>query len=169
MRDKAGSGQGRVIFLRYRIDLTWPRLAGRGLWIIIQSSALNVAANSAVLAQRRIRVFFSQGAVNPREVARTFLDWLHRKSRRRPGFEIRESCRDPCNANRAQRSPRNAVTGQSDRFKVKQERRTRWRILPKMFRRLHACYLPVSMSLTLQDFLMDFSILISLKQVPRKR
>lgn len=56
-------------------------------------------------------------AVNPWEVARTFLDWFHRKSRRgrRPGFEIRESCPDPRSANQAQRVLRNAVMDENDR------------------------------------------------------
>lgn len=44
-------------------------------------------------------------AVNSWEVAQTFLDWFHRKSRgrRRSGFEIRESCPDPRSATQTQR------------------------------------------------------------------
>lgn len=77
--------------------------------------------NLTALVSHRIRVFrlipkLVLRAVNSWEVARTFLDWFHRKSRRRrrPGFEIRESCPDPRSANQAQRVLRNAVMDEND-------------------------------------------------------
>lgn len=55
--------------------------------------------------------------VNPWEVAQTFLDWFHRKSRGRrgSGFEIRESGSDPRSTNQTQRILRNAVMDENDR------------------------------------------------------